>query len=88
MSFEQEYSTRSHRALVGGFSQYVANKVCRWFALLALRFEIQQERRDLAQLPDHLLKDIGVDRVDAERESARDFFDIPKSRLGVFLLFL
>jgi len=85
---EQEYSTKPHRYLGGGFSQFVVNRACRWLDLLALRIEIHQERRDLAQLPDHLLKDIGVNRIDAEHESARAFSDIPKSRLGKFVLFL
>lgn len=34
----------------------------------------RRERLDLAQLDDHLLKDIGLSRADVERETAKPFW--------------
>lgn len=41
---------------------------------------ISKERRDLAQLDDRMLRDIGVGRDQAKRESQRDVFDLPRNR--------
>lgn len=46
--------------------------------LLALR--IRRERNQLAALSDDRLRDIGVHRNHANREAARELFDIPASR--------
>ena len=40
----------------------------------------QRERRALAKLDDRMLKDIGLTRSEAYRETQRDFFDLPKPR--------
>lgn len=37
--------------------------------------ELSRQRRELGALSDHLLKDIGLSRVDAEREAGRPFWD-------------
>ncbi len=37
--------------------------------------EVSRQRNELAKLSDHLLKDIGLSRVDVEREAARPFWD-------------
>ncbi len=37
----------------------------------------RQQRMRLDQLDDHLLRDIGVDRQTARRESVRPFWDLP-----------
>lgn len=37
--------------------------------------EISSQRRELRKLNDHILKDIGLSRADAERESSRPFWD-------------
>ena len=50
-----------------------------WMSDQQLRFKLRQERRQLAEMSDALLHDIGVSRVDAEREAARQ--DIPASRM-------
>lgn len=39
-----------------------------------------RERRTLAELPDHLLADIGISRAEAEREARRPFWDIRARR--------
>ncbi len=53
----------------------------RWLAWTRLVFQIRRERRQLAQLGDHELRDIGLTRADAERESYRGIADIPPNRL-------
>lgn len=46
----------------------------------ALWFTVARERRDLRGLDAHLLADIGCNPVDAARESARPFWDLPVGR--------
>jgi uncharacterized protein YjiS (DUF1127 family) len=46
-------------------------------ALLLRWLELSRQRRDLAQLDNRLLRDIGVDRIDAVREARRPFWDDP-----------
>lgn len=41
--------------------------------------ELSRGRRELARLEDHLLKDIGVSRDEAEQEARRWFWDDPES---------
>ncbi len=44
--------------------------------LLLLRWqELARQRRALATMDDHMLKDIGLSRVDAQREAGRSFWD-------------
>ena len=47
-----------------------------------LRRQVAAERKQLAELPESLLKDIGVKREDALRESRRDPGDLPQDRLA------
>lgn len=47
---------------------------------LAKWLSVARERRDLSKLPDHILRDIGVDRATASEEAARPFWDLPKGR--------
>lgn len=48
--------------------------------LVVLAFRIRRERNQLADMTDAALADIGVSRADANREAARELFDIPASR--------
>ncbi|WP_020397136.1 DUF1127 domain-containing protein [Thiolinea disciformis] len=54
----------------------------KWADLYALKVQVAKERKDLADLPDSILKDIGVHRAEAELESQRRFDDVPASRLN------
>lgn len=36
-----------------------------------------RQRRELAELDEHLLRDIGVSRDDADKESSRPVWDVP-----------
>jgi len=44
--------------------------------LLKLWWEVRCQRRALRTLDDHLLQDIGISRIDAEREAERPFWDL------------
>ncbi|MCE3250458.1 MAG: putative conserved small protein [Geminicoccaceae bacterium] len=47
-----------------------------WVILAVLRWqELARQRRALAALSDHMLKDLGLTRVDALREAGRPFWD-------------
>ena len=50
-----------------------------WFRTLQLKAQLRQERSQLSQMPNTLLRDMGIDRIDAEIEANRR--DIPASRL-------
>jgi uncharacterized protein YjiS (DUF1127 family) len=50
-------------------------------ALIVLQWQIARERSALARLTDEELRDIGVSREDALRESQRSACEIPANRL-------
>jgi uncharacterized protein YjiS (DUF1127 family) len=50
------------------------------FRQFRLSAQIQAERKDLLRLDERALRDIGISRDDADRESGRSFGDIPVSR--------
>ncbi|MFB9150357.1 DUF1127 domain-containing protein [Roseovarius ramblicola] len=39
-------------------------------------YEVARQRRELAQLDDAILADLGLSRHDAQREAARPFWDL------------
>lgn len=53
----------------------------RLLAWLHLALLIRRERRQLADMPPHLLRDIGVADVDARREAVLPWHAIPSNRL-------
>jgi hypothetical protein len=52
---------------------------------LAGALEVRRQRRALLSLDDHMLKDIGLTRIDAWREGTRALFDVP-SEIGAYNL--
>ena len=44
---------------------------------LARWWRIRRERRQLLELSDHMLRDVGLTPADARREAARPFWDVP-----------
>jgi uncharacterized protein YjiS (DUF1127 family) len=47
-----------------------------WVILTLLRWqELARQRRALAAMSDHMLKDLGLSRADALREAGRPFWD-------------
>ena len=74
-------SVRSERGHdVGGsiacLLAHAANAVLRMIGVLRDWNERARQRHQLAALGDHLLRDIGIDRDAARRESSRHFWDI------------
>ena len=51
------------------------------YKLDAMKSQIRKERKDLANLSDQQLRDIGITRHQAELEASRGYDDIPSSRL-------
>ena len=47
-----------------------------------LAAQVARERRELAALPPHILRDLNIDPLDAQREAARDPWDLPAHRLS------
>ena len=64
----------------GDFINITLRLVRIWLRELQLRDSIQRERRQLMELSDDLLKDIGVSREDALAEAGR--LDLPRERLN------
>ena len=62
------------------FVDQVATNLLALVKRVVLQYRIRQERNQLSALPDHLLKDIGISRVDALQESCRSWSDIPEHR--------
>ncbi|MFB3134883.1 MAG: DUF1127 domain-containing protein [Rhodospirillales bacterium] len=50
------------------------------FALKVL--DVIQQRRQLAELSDHYLADIGITREEAQIEAARPFWDLPSKQFS------
>ncbi|MGC1443372.1 MAG: DUF1127 domain-containing protein [Burkholderiaceae bacterium] len=67
--------------LFGGPRRSCARYLARGVAWFTLAWRIRRERRDLAGVSNHLLRDIGVTPDDARLESRRRFSDIPGNRL-------
>ncbi len=69
------------RTLFRKVSTGFVNAAGKSFSLVALFIQIGRERHALARLSDAELRDIGISRENANRESKRSVFDIPMNRL-------
>lgn len=70
----------SHSDLFG--LSFLVRQGRNWLELQRIRQAVRKERDQLAELPDHLLHDIGVSRGDALAESQRSYEDIPTGRMN------
>ena len=55
-------------------SPSVLGRFCALLTRLKAYREVARQRRQLAQLPDYLLKDIGINRADALEEAEKPFW--------------
>jgi uncharacterized protein YjiS (DUF1127 family) len=53
--------------------------IARFGAWLTAALKVARERRELLALDDHMLADIGLDRVAVEKEGNRPFWDLPNA---------
>lgn len=51
-----------------------------WSLSFARWLQVARERRQLARLTPELMKDIGIDPLEARREAGRHFWDVPAGR--------
>jgi uncharacterized protein YjiS (DUF1127 family) len=58
-----------------------AGQIRRFIASLELALQVRKERRLLAGLDEHTLKDLGFNRGAAYAEAGRSFWDVPIDRL-------
>ncbi|HDZ57904.1 MAG TPA: DUF1127 domain-containing protein [Pseudomonas xinjiangensis] len=58
-----------------GCLRFIKAAVSGWFSRINRWRRLAYERRLLSSMDERMLRDIGVSRSDAERESARHFWD-------------
>ena len=77
-----QYTEHCSRPIAAGaveIDRSLKQAVLRWFAGQRLKAALRRERRQLVNLPEHQLRDIGIDRESALAEARRR--DIPRGRL-------
>ncbi len=77
------YSGNCSRSIAGhpaGALDILTQIFCQWMKNQQLKFKLAQERRQLLELSDATLRDIGISRPEARTESLRT--DIPITRQG------
>ena len=76
------YTQNCSRSIAGhpaGVLEILTEILCLWMKNQRLKFQLARERRQLEDMSDAMLTDIGIDRATAQAEAARN--DIPASRL-------
>ncbi len=68
----------SDRSQVQAEKQERLAKFLAWAELVP---KVASERRKLRELDARMLKDMGLDRADVEKEAGRSLFDVPDERL-------
>lgn len=69
-----------HAALPGAATRFSFRVVLRsLFERFLALYGVYQERRTLEEMPEHLLRDIGLTREAARREAMRPFWDNPRA---------
>jgi uncharacterized protein YjiS (DUF1127 family) len=75
------YSTNCSRNIAGssaGAFDTLVEKLCFYMKTQLLKARIRQERRQLANISEAMLQDLGISRADAEQEARRT--DLPTAR--------
>ena len=76
------YTQDCSRSIAGhpaGVLEILTEAVCLWMKNQRLKFQLARERRQLQDMSDAMLRDIGIDRAAAQVEAERS--DIPANRL-------
>lgn len=77
------YTQSCSRSIAGhpaGVLEILTEILCIWMKNQRLKVQLARERRQLLEMSDAMLQDIGIDHAAAQQEAARS--DIPPSRLG------
>ncbi len=75
------YTEKCSRSMTGYLAdalEILNQAFCQWMQTQRLRFRLAQERRQLLEMPEHQLRDIGLTRAEATAEALRT--DIPSLR--------
>ena len=64
------YAILSARPVLSILDRVALPPVARWW-------RTRRERRQLLELSDHMLRDVGLTRAEARDEAARPFWDVP-----------
>jgi uncharacterized protein YjiS (DUF1127 family) len=64
------YALLSSRTVFFDLSRLPLPPVARWW-------RVRRERRQLLEMNDHMLRDVGLTRAQARQEAARPFWDVP-----------
>ena len=64
----------SPAAVISGSGEFVMNNIRSGFQTLVTWQKRYEERQQLRNLSDSVLKDIGIERIDAEQESQKPFW--------------
>ena len=78
MTYYSQNCPQTYAAPTAGLTGYLKQIVSQWLYNNRLRITLQNERMSLVSMSDEMLKDIGIDRLTADRESIRR--DIPATR--------
>ncbi len=76
------YTQNCSRSIAGrpaGVLEFLTEAVCLWIKNQRFRFQLARERKQLLEMSDAMLRDIGIDREAVQAEAARS--DSPASRL-------
>jgi uncharacterized protein YjiS (DUF1127 family) len=75
------YTQSCSRSIAGhpaGVLEILTEILCKWMKNQHLKFQLAHERRQLRDMSDAMLRDIGIDHAAALSEAARS--DMPESR--------
>jgi uncharacterized protein YjiS (DUF1127 family) len=75
MPYARSAQTARHGRAAIGLARFLQSAGPRLVRGLVRRQELARQRRRLVALDEHLLKDIGITRADANREGSRLFWD-------------
>jgi uncharacterized protein YjiS (DUF1127 family) len=82
MTAHTECCSRSLVASPAGVLEHLTGQLNAWFRHQQFKHQVARERRQLLQLTDHELEDLGITRHQAEIEAQSS--DLPLQRLRIY----